>query len=206
MAGDTSLIDKWFSPVLFINVCFINHGDLNMNSNSFTTGLAVRWTLPLIITAILALSTTPVLSGEEHACEYLGKDEVKMVMGVDIGEITPQPANPMGQSVCFFDIPSDNAVRFAQVQMFRTGWAKRAGKKWDAPSMFKNNMSFLDSLQEITGIGEEAYWGGSGLKLGAGLHVLYKDTYFTVQAATGDPDANLEKAKTLAGLIIKNIN
>ncbi|OQX08063.1 MAG: hypothetical protein BWK76_24035 [Desulfobulbaceae bacterium A2] len=141
---------------------------------------------------------------EKHACDYLSKNEVKMVMGVDIGEVKHQPANPMGQSICFFDIPSDTVVRFAQLQMFQTGWGKRVGQ-WDAPSLFKNNMSHLDSLQEISGIGEKAYWGGSGLKLGAGLHVLYKDAFFTVQAATGDPAGNLEKAKALAFLIIKKI-
>jgi len=175
-----------------------------MNLNLFTKGVAVTGVLPFLMPAILALWTTPAFSGEEHACDYLSKDEVKMVLGVDIGEVKHQPANPMGQSVCFFDIPSDTAVRFAQLQMFRTGWGKKGGP-WDASSLFKNNMSYLDSLQEISGIGEKAYWGGSGLKLGAGLHVLLKDTYFTVQAATGDPDGNLEKAKALARLIIKKI-
>lgn len=159
--------------------------------------------LPLFALAALILWAGAALSAQKHACDYLSKNEVQMVMGTGIGEITPQPANPMGQSVCFFDIPSDTAVRFAQLQMFRTGWAK--GKQWTSKSQFENNMSFLDALQEIPGIGEKAYWGGSGLKLGAGLHVLYKDTYFTVQAATGDPTDNLEKAKALAGRVIKNI-
>ena len=161
--------------------------------------------LALLLTAVLILSATPAFCGGGHACDYLTKNEVKTVMVVDIGEIQSHPSNPMGQSICFFDIPSDKAVRFVQLQMVRTGWAKRPGKDWEAPSLFKNNMSFLDSLVEIPEIGDKAYWGGSGLKLGAGLHVLYKDTYFTVQAATGDVDANLEKAKILADLIIKKI-
>lgn len=179
-----------------------------MNTNDLTQRLSDRYGKPLalFIAAVLILWASPALSAGEHACDYLTKDEVKMVMGINIGEVKSQPANPMGQSICFFDIPSDTAVRFAQLQMFRTGWAKHSGKKWDAPSLFKNNMSFLDSLQEIPGIGEKAYWGGSGLKLGAGLHVLHKDTCFTVQAATGDPQLNLEKEKALALLIIEKIN
>ncbi|MFA5902602.1 MAG: hypothetical protein WC836_01615 [Desulfobacula sp.] len=179
-----------------------------MTPDCFTNSAALRYKqtiLSLIVAAILTLAATPDLNAGDHACDYLSEDEVKMAMGVDIDEVKIQPANPMGQSICFFNIPSDKAVRFAQLQMFRTGWGKGTGKVWDAPSMFKNNMSFLDSLQEIQGIGEKAYWGGSGLKLGAGLHVLYKDTYFTVQAATGSPNANLEKSKALAGLIIKKI-
>jgi len=174
-------------------------------SNNITTAIFRQSFLSLIVTAVLMFFATQALSSGSHACDYLTKEEVKSVMGVDIGEINSQPANPMGQSVCFFDIPSDKAVRFAQLQMVRTEWSKRSGKNFDAPTLFKNNMSFLDSLVEIPGIGDKAYWGGSGLKLGAGLHVLYKDTYFTVQAATGDLDLNLEKAKVLAELIIKKI-
>jgi hypothetical protein len=195
-----------FFPVLNIKNSFINPGDFHMNPHDLIQNLADlcrQRLLPLFAAAALMLWAGQALSAEEHACDYLTKDEVQTVMGTGIGEIKAQPANPMGQSVCFFDIPSDTAVRFAQLQMFRTGWAK--GKKWTAKSLFENNMSFLDSLQEIPGIGEKAYWGGSGLKLGAGLHVLYKDTYFTAQAATGDPTANLEKAKALAGLVIKKI-
>jgi len=180
-----------------------------MNPNNLTkkpADLCQQMVVALLVAAaVLILSASPAWSAEEHACNYLTKDEIKMVMGADIDEVEAQPANPMGQSVCFFDIPSDTAVRFAQLQMFRTGWAQRAGKKWTAKSLFENNMDFLDALQEISGIGEKAYWGGSGLKMGAGLHVLYKDTYFTVQAATGNPDANLEKAKALAGLVLKKI-
>jgi len=179
-----------------------------MNNNNFAGRIAdicKQNILLILVTCFLALSASPALSGGEHACDFLNKDEVAMVLGGVIGDVNAQPANPMGQSVCFFDIPSDSGVRFAQLQMFRTGWGKSKGKDWDAPSLFKNNMSFLDSLKEISGIGEKAYWGGSGLKLGAGLHVLYKDTYFTVQAATGTPDVNLEKSKTLASLIIKKI-
>jgi len=105
-----------------------------------------------------------------------------------------------------FDVPADMAVRFAQLQMVRTAWAERGGKAWNAPSLFENNMSLLDNLQEIAGIGEKAYWGGSCLKLGAGLHVLYKDAYFTIQAATGDEQHNLQKAKELAAVVLKKIN
>jgi len=153
----------------------------------------------------LSMPAGSALGAGDHACDYLSKDEVAAVLAAEMGEVQAQPANPMGQSICFFDIPADMAVRFAQLQMVRTAWAERSGKAWDAPSLFENNMSFLDNLQEIAGIGEKAYWGGSGMKLGAGLHILYKDAYFTIQAATGDEENNLRKAKELAAVVLKKI-
>jgi hypothetical protein len=162
--------------------------------------------LTAAVTIGLSMSAGSALGAGDHACDYLNKDEVAAVLAAEMGEVQVQPANPMGQSICFFDIPADMAVRFAQLQMVRTAWAERGGKAWNAPSLFENNMSYLDNLQEIAGIGEKAYWGGSGMKLGAGLHVLYKDAYFTIQTATGDEQNNLQKAKELAAVILKKIN
>lgn len=158
-----------------------------------------------IITLVMSLSAICAGAAREHACDYLSKDEVATVLAVHIGEVEAQPTNPMGQNICFFDIPAGMAPRFAQLQMVRTQWAERSGKGWNAPSLFENNISFLENLQEIAGVGEKAYWGGSGMKLGGGLHVLYKDTYINVQAVTGDEQNNLQKARELATVVLKKI-
>lgn len=165
---------------------------------------------PLAVLAALAAvmisaSAEPGHAAGEHACEYLTEDQVAAVMGAAVGETERHDPNPMGQSVCFFDIPSGTKIRYAQLQMVRSAWAADAGTNWKAHSLFENNMSFLSDLQEIGGVGEKAYWGGSGMKLGAGLHVLHGDSYFTVQAATGDEQNNLQKAKELAALVLTNI-
>ncbi len=159
----------------------------------------------LLSGSVLALSPVSAIGEGNHACDYLSKNEVVKVMGSEVVEVEAQPENPMGQSICFFDIPADMAVRFAQLQMFRSSWAKLSGADFTASAMFENNMSFLDNLQEISGVGEKAYWGGSGLKLGAGLHVFYKDSYFTVMVATGDDERNLKKSKELASVVISKI-
>ena len=175
---------------------------------SWTKGLfgRVRSTVLAVMTAMLiSVAVDRAYAAGDHACDYLGKDEVAAVMGAGVGEIERQPANPMGQSVCFFDIPAGMQMRFAQLQMVRSAWATRAGTKWDARSLFENNMSFLSDLQEISGVGNKAYWGGSGLKMGAGLHVLNGVTCFTIHAATGDQQGDLHKAKELAALVLARI-
>ncbi len=158
------------------------------------------------LAVVLSVSSASAASGGEHACDYLSKDEVETVLGLQAADGEAQAANPMGQSICFFDIPVDMAVRFAQLQMVRTEWAARAGKGWNASSLFENNMGFLDTLQKVEDLGEKAYWGGSGMKLGAGLHVLYRDAYFTILVETGDEEKNLHKSKGLVKIILKKID
>lgn len=164
-----------------------------------------------ILTTVLAAMTGLLLvsvaacAGEkagDHACDYLSKDEVEAVMGVAVGEVDRQAANPLGHSICFFDIPAGMKLRFAQVQMIRSAWASH---EWNAGSLFENDMSYLSDKQEISGVGDKAYWGGSGMKMGAGLHVLKGDVYFTVDAASGDEQVDLQKAKELAARVLANI-
>ncbi len=157
------------------------------------------------VAVALVFSFASANSGGDHACDYLSKDEVTTVLGLQAADGEAQAANPMGQSICFFDIPADVAVRFAQLQMVRTRWAARAGKGWNASSLFENNMGFLDTLHKVEDLGEKAYWGGSGMKLGSGLHVLYKDTYFTVLVEMGDEEKNLKKSQNLVKMVLKKL-
>lgn len=165
----------------------------------------IKNTVFFIVMAILFLHAHHAFSNGTHACDYLHKDDVAKILKQKIAKVEQQPPNPMGQSICFFDIDGGMAVRFAQLQMMRSGWQNGKGTKFEAPVLFENNMSFLEGLKEVDGLGEKAYWGGSGLKMGAGLHILYKDAYFTVMVATGNPDENFEKSKKLAQLILSRI-
>jgi hypothetical protein len=157
-----------------------------------------------IVFCLMCFNTARVLAGAPHACDYLDSQAVERVMGLKVVELKAEPANPLGQSVCFFDL-SATAMRFAQLQMVRTSWPGISDKKFTAASLFENNMGFLDGLKEEKNLGEKAYWGGSGLKLGAGLHVLYRDCYFTITTATGDEQTSRAKARELAALVLDAI-
>ncbi len=154
---------------------------------------------------IVIVSFVPVCTwaGENHACDYITKEDVEKVMGLTVTTIEPHPANPMGQSICFFDIDAGMSIRFAQLQMMRSGWSKKSA--FTAETLFKNNMSYLQSAEEVDGIGSKAYWGGSGMKMGGGLHVYFKDVYFTILTATGDDEKNWETAEDLAKIVIERV-
>lgn len=147
-----------------------------------------------------------VVAAADHACDYLDKDEVAAVLGLTVGDGEPQPANPMGQNSCFFPVEPDLPLRFAQLQMVRSGWAVSAGSRWTAPALFANNVGFLDAPEQRPGLGEKAYWAGSGIKLGAGLHVVFRDIYFTVSVAAGSDEENLRKAEELARIVLVRLD
>jgi len=172
--------------------------------NSVSRNLLSLFSLS-IATLCCTIFMTPAYASaaDKHACDYLKQSDVERIMAVKVVSIEKQDANPMGQNICFFDTGGETAVRFAQLQIMRTGWSKKT--QFDAPTLFANNMSFLDGLQAIDEIGDRAYWGGSGMKLGAGLHVVYKDAYFTIQAATGEDEKNLTTAKKLAEAVLTRL-
>ena len=161
--------------------------------------------MAICVTAVFWMRVPVALSDALHACRYLEKQEIERVVGVSVREIETHPANPMGQNICFYHLAGSGDTGFVQLQMIRTAWAKQAGKKWTAASLFHNNMSFLDGLETIKGTGEKALWGGAGLKMGAGLHVLFRDTYFTILAKPADPSKSLDMSRSLALIVINKI-
>lgn len=163
---------------------------------------ASLWTMAAC-TLILSALSSPVYGADNHACDYLTAEEVQQIMHTPVSKTEAQPANPLGQSICFHDL--GEGMRFAQLQMVRSSWEGLAEKHLTAATLFANNMSFLDNIQDVAGMGEKAYWGGTGLKLGAGLHVLYQDSYFTVMAATGDAQTSLEQSQQLAQKVLARL-
>lgn len=153
------------------------------------------WVLAALF-VLLALGKE-VLAQEPHACDYLTSAMVEEIMGMPVLNVEADTPSPLGQSVCFFNL-SDTQLRFAQVQMVCSAWPGLEDKGWTAKSLFENNMRFLDGLEDETGVGDKAYWGGSELQWGSGLHVLSDDCFFTILAmAGGDEAINRAKAREL---------
>ena len=157
-----------------------------------------------VILAVL-LCTAPTWAEEKQACDFLTVEEVSQVMGTPVSPPEAKPANPMGQTICFFDAPKAGGVTFAQLQLVTASSPKLKKLGFTAAGLFKNNTGFLDNPKKIDGVGQEALWGGSGMKMGAGLHVLCPGAYFTVIAQAGDEEACLEKSKQLAALVIAKV-
>ena len=164
--------------------------------------------IPPVMAAVLfllPLLAGPVYAGEPHACDFLTVQEVTQVMGYKASDPESKPTNPLGQSICFFDAPAEAGLSFAQLQLVTSSSPKLKKMGLTAAALFTSNTGFIDGPQKITGLGENALWGGPWMKMGAGLHVLHKDVYFVVMAKTDTEEASLAKSRELAQIIISKI-
>jgi hypothetical protein len=154
--------------------------------------------------ALLAIfSVTPCLAGEPTACDLITQEDAAKALGMKVAPGKPTNPNPIGQTICFFDGEGADKVRYVQVQL--TLPPPKMRKNMSAAKLFAGITGNLDGGQPVEGIGEKAVWGGSGMKMGAGLHVLLGDYYFTVDVASGDANRNLAEAKKLAKMIVEKL-
>ncbi|WPL18815.1 hypothetical protein Thiowin_03906 [Thiorhodovibrio winogradskyi] len=164
-------------------------------------------TIVLGVLPCLLAACTSALAAETHACDVLGKARVAEVTGLQVEEVETQAPNPLGQSICFFSLPDQGLKpRFVQLQLTDSENPALKSKQMTAEGLYSNNMSFLEGARAVAGIGDKALWGGSGLTLGAGLHVLHGDLYFSIMVASGNPQTSLEQASILAKTVIKNFD
>jgi hypothetical protein len=130
----------------------------------------------------------------------LTKADAEAILGTPVKdpEVT---TNPMGQKILHYS-PAAQAtkVRYVQISVNQTAaMPERMTKNgMSAPKLFADSAKLLGEVQVLSGFGDKAFWGGSGLKAGAGLHVLKKDVYFSIDVALGSEQADRQAAEKLA--------
>ena len=137
----------------------------------------------------------------------LTKADAEAVLGAPAGAPETRD-NPMGQKIVFYSpAESGKSVRFVQLSLVQTGAMpdKMRANGQSAPKLFADTAQLLGNTKEMPGLGDKAFWGGRGLKAGAGLHVLKGETYFTVGVAMGDEQADLQAAEKLARQILTRL-
>lgn len=144
-------------------------------------------------------------------------DPCQMLEVKDIEEIFPGanikitthdivPINPLGAKRCFWDASGDD-MKFVQL----TITSDAETKVMAVDKQFENNRKFTANAKSLSGIGDEAYYGGSGLKAGAGLHVLLKSkgVLLGIQVGLGfgnkDEQKHIEIEKSLAHKAIQRL-
>ncbi|MEW5912954.1 MAG: hypothetical protein AB1814_10390 [Thermodesulfobacteriota bacterium] len=151
----------------------------------------------LLVAAPLAWAKAPA------ACDILTQADAQGVLGQNVKSAMSRGPNAIGQSICFYEVTKGTAVRYVQLSLTLPPPAMR--KNMNAAQLFAQTKASVQGAQSVPGVGDKAFWGGSGLKAGAGLHVLKGDYYLTVDVASGDPARNLDQAKKLAAELIKRL-
>ena len=170
----------------------------------------IKWALMLMAGLLLAgvmacgddeEKAASSAGGVLNPCLLVSQEEAAAALGgpVKAGQLKGA-ANPLGQSICFYEGQSEDALRFVQISLVATqnmnDNLRESG--YTAAKLFEDSKKLLGKPKAVSGLGQEAFWGGSGLKAGAGLHVLAKDAYINISVASGKDQGNLKAAKQLA--------
>lgn len=156
--------------------------------------------LALLCVLLLAL---PAPAAPPTACDLLTPAEVGAALGLAMEAGKPTGPNPLGQTLCFFAVKESRVDRYAQITL--TLPPPKLKKNLPASKLFADAKARAAGAQGISGLGDQAFWGGSGNRMGAGLHVLQGDYYLIVDTATGDKAKDLAAARELAGMVLKRL-
>lgn len=135
------------------------------------------------------------------ACDLIDQATAQQIldMGIKAQPKTTGP-NAIGQTTCFYEPTDDSVMRFVQVSL--TFPPEKMRQHMDAVKLYANSRGMVDGAEDISGVGDKAFWGGTGMKMGAGLTVLKGQYMFNVMIAVGDEvkskDESIKLAKKIA--------
>ena len=117
----------------------------------------------------------------------------------------------LGTRKCFYELSGGDMI-FIQTELMRTQDMSPSLQKEGrtAESNYLETKKYVENLVPVEGLGKDAYYGGSGLKMGAGLNILInRDTSLCVMVGLGrgndDDQAHLKIEKVLAEKIISRL-
>lgn len=147
-------------------------------------------------------------------CQLLTVQDVEEIFPGSTVTVTKHDLEPntIGQKICFYS--ADEAdMKFVQISIINekemSAGAKAGGQT--AEQLFSNTKNMLEGIQEISNMGDAAFFGGNGLRLGSGLHVLKKDKgiYFSLDLGLGlgntDEAKHIELEENLANKVLNRL-
>jgi len=143
--------------------------------------------------------TKEVVSKSFDPCTLLTAADVKAEMDLTpVNTNSESEPNAVGQTICFHDLSEDEMI-FAQLSVQRDTDLSPAAASggMDVASLYDSGKEFVDAAEDIDGVGDEAYYGGSGLGLGKGLHVLLEDKGVSFNVVIGLGFGNEDDAEHL---------
>lgn len=141
-------------------------------------------------------------------CELVTQADAEAALGVKLGidRHDVEPANATGQKICMYGDASGQEMKFVQISLQSEADMSKSftSSGQGAATLFDNLKTYTDDPAEIPGVGSAAFFGGSGLKPGAGLTVLTRDKRAIINITVGlgrgnqDRQAHIDIEKSLA--------
>jgi len=141
-------------------------------------------------------------------CSLLMPDEIEDELGIPLGESSFEAAdNPIGEMICtFHGADEDDPPVVRLIVVFNEGMeAFLRQNGYSVDQLFAGRNVSDRYTKPVADIGDEAFWGGSGVELWNGLHVLLWDVYLQIDVNSGDEGKDLDAAQKLAIIALERL-
>jgi hypothetical protein len=151
----------------------------------------------------LSSPTDPV-----NPCSLVNQSEVEEILGRELS--APQEVdldNPIGEKLCVFNAPGNPDQRLLVVDVvFQEGMLPVMRQNdYDVIELYRGRKIQDRPIEEVSGIEDDAFWGGTGAEIWSGLHVRSADVYMRVMVYSEDDSAAFEAAREVAVIVLRNL-
>jgi hypothetical protein len=141
-------------------------------------------------------------------CTLLDANKLEQLLGFTL--LRPQSGyadNPLGERYChYFDNQDSDQIRFNLSVVFESSIDPvLRDNGLTARQMFDGRKASPTLIQSVEGMGGEAFWGGTGVELWNGLHVLVHDVYLQVNVNSGDEELDYRVARNMAVMALERL-
>ena len=144
----------------------------------------------------------------QDPCSLLMPDEIEEELGIQLGESHSEVVdNPIGERVCTFSGADDDDLPVVRLVVVYTEGMETflIQNGYSVNNLYAGRNVSDRFTKPITGIGDDAFWGGSGVELWNGLHVILWDVYLQIDVNSGDEGNDLAAAKNLALIALNRL-
>ena len=148
----------------------------------------------------LALSGPCFSADSFDPCSLLSSEELQGFSGESVrGPERKDTKNPLGQKMCLFT--TGTTSRLVQISVMRTGDMVPAIRKQgqSAQSVFMTTRDIVKPKENLTTLGDDAFWGAPG------LHILKGDKYLVITVGASNKRENSELALRIAETVLARL-
>jgi hypothetical protein len=141
-------------------------------------------------------------------CSLLMPDEIEDELDIPLGESSFEAAdNPIGEMICTFHGADEDDLSVVRiVVVFNEGMeAFLRQNGYSVDELYAGRNVSDRYTKPVANIGDDAFWGGSGVELWNGLHVLLWDVYLQIDVNSGNEGTDLEAAQKLAIIALERL-
>ena len=144
----------------------------------------------------------------QDPCSLLMPDEIEEELGIQLGEhLSEVVDNAIGEMICTFPGVDDEDFPVVNLVVVYTEGMETflIENGYSVNHLFAGRNVSDRFTKPVADIGDDAFWGGSGVELWNGLHVLLWDVYLQIDVNSGDEGDDLEAAKNLAIIALNRL-